>query len=114
MKKIILSANTCWYLYNFRKNTIITLIQKGFDVYILAPVDEVYSKKLSNLGVSLLHISIDPTGVNCFKEFMTIIRSSRELSKIKPDYILNFTPKNNIYNSIAAWGKNIKVINNIS
>lgn len=66
MKKIILSANTCWYLYNFRKNTIITLIQKGFDVYILAPVDEVYSKKLSNLGVSLLHISIDPTGVNCF------------------------------------------------
>ncbi|MEZ9786456.1 hypothetical protein AB4339_16545 [Vibrio breoganii] len=49
MKNISISANTSWYLYNFRKNTILALIAKGYSVIAIAPEDE-YSVKLSELG----------------------------------------------------------------
>ena len=38
--KIVLCANSSWYIYNFRKNTISTYIDKGFKVYIVEPRDE--------------------------------------------------------------------------
>ena len=36
---IVLSANTSWYLYNFRKELVQALIADEFDVVVLAPFD---------------------------------------------------------------------------
>ena len=55
IKKIAITSNTSWYLYNFRKNTIISLIEAGFKVYTISPVDN-YSKKLKELGAE--HIKL--------------------------------------------------------
>ena len=58
MANIVISSNTSWYLYNFRRNTISSLIVAGHSVIAISPKDE-YSVKLEALGVEFIDIDID-------------------------------------------------------
>lgn len=113
MRRVAITANTSWYLYNFRKNTILSLIENGYEVIAIAPKDE-YSKKIVELGAQFIEISIDKGGTNPFKDLLTLLNFWRLYKKEAPTVVLNFTPKNNIYSTFAASNLNIKVINNIA
>ncbi|MEN0679044.1 glycosyltransferase family 4 protein [Plesiomonas shigelloides] len=113
MYTLAISSNTSWYLYNFRKNTIKSIIDSGIKVICISPQDD-YSQKLKSLGAVHVHIDIDKKGKNPFNDIKTIIQFRRILIKEKINIVLNFTPKNNIYGTIAAASCNIKVINNIA
>lgn len=110
---IAITSNTCWYLYNFRKNTIISLMNQGHQVVAIAPKDE-YSRKLSELGCEFIHVDIDQGGTNPIKDIKTFISFFKIYSKVKPSVVLNFTPKNNIYSTLASKLCKAKVINNIA
>ena len=58
MKTVVITSNTSWYLYNFRKNTILALLESGYRVIAVAPKDE-YSQKLEELGAGYHHVGID-------------------------------------------------------
>lgn len=113
MSIIAITSNTSWYLYNFRKNTIISLLNEGYQVITIAPEDN-YSKKLEALGARFIHIDIDQGGTNPVKDFKTLLCFKRIFSENNIDVVLNFTPKNNIYATLAASRHNVKVINNIA
>ncbi|GLT13181.1 glycosyltransferase family 4 protein [Vibrio algivorus] len=113
MKRIAISANSSWYLYNFRRNTIYRLIKEGYDVIALAPKDE-YSDKLEEIGAKFLSIDIDAGGTNPFRDLKTLISFFRVYRVIRVSCVLNFTPKNNIYSTIAASMLNVPTINNIA
>ena len=112
-KKLVISANTSWYLFNFRKNLIIHLLESGYEVLALAPKDE-YSVKLNELGCGFHHINIDQRGTNPLVDLKTIIEFYRFYKNYSPAVVLNFTPKNNIYSSFAANLLGIPVVNNIA
>ncbi|KAE8178192.1 glycosyl transferase family 1 [Photobacterium carnosum] len=113
MKNILISANTSWYLYNFRKNTILSLLDKGYSVTTIAPKDY-YSEKLESLGANFIDIFIDQGGTNPINDLKTLKKFNDIYSSGNYDVVLNFTPKNNIYSTLAAKRNNIKVINNIA
>ncbi len=113
MASIAISANTCWYIYNFRKNTILSLLDEGYEVIAIAPEDE-YSIKLSQLGCKFIHIGIDQGGTNPIKDIKTFFDFYRIYQKNNIDVVLNFTPKNNIYSTLAAKFHGTKSINNIA
>jgi len=113
MITIVVTANTSWYIYNFRKNTLKELISKGIDVHVISPHDE-YTEKIKALGCHVHNIKIDGRGINPFVDMITCFNFFRLFLKISPQVILNFTPKNNIYSSLAAAPLNIPVINNIA
>lgn len=113
MKTIAISANTSWYLYNFRANTIRSLIKSGYHVLAIAPKDE-YSKKLELLGCKFINIYIDQSGKNPIKDLNTIIKFYSIFRSESVKCVLNFTPKNNIYSTLAASMANVKAINNIA
>lgn len=113
MFRIAISANTSWYLYNFRKNTILSLIENGYEVIAIAPKDE-YSNKLIALGCTFVDINIDKGGTNPFKDLSTFYSFCKIYKKNKPVMVLNFTPKNNIYSTLAASLYQIPSINNIA
>lgn len=113
MATIAISANTSWYLYNFRKNTILSLIKQGYSVVAIAPHDE-YSKKLSDLGCQFIHINIDQGGTNPVRDIKTFFDFYRIYRNNYIDVVLNFTPKNNIYSTLAASFNDTKSINNIA
>lgn len=110
---IAITANTSWYLYNFRANTIKSLISEGYDVVAVAPEDN-YSHLLSQLGCRYIALNIDQGGVNPFKDSLTLFSIFWLLQHNRFSVILNFTPKNNIYFSLVARLFSIPVINNIA
>ena len=111
--KIIIFANTSWNLFHFRKGLIKALIKKGIEVIALAPADN-SSLELQNLGCRFIHIPIERKGKNLFKEIRVLILLVKIFLNERPDFLLTFTIKPNIYGSIAASFFNIKVFNNIS
>lgn len=112
-KVVVISANTCWYILNFRENTIKSLISLGYRVICVAPKDE-FSEKLLELNSDFIHVNIERGGTNPIKDMMSILALIRIYKKVKPNIVLNFTPKNNIYSTIAAKACGAKVINNIA
>ncbi|EOB7509519.1 glycosyltransferase family 4 protein [Providencia stuartii] len=110
---IAITANTSWYLYNFRQNTIKSLINSGYKVLAIAPKDD-YSVRLENLGCLFVDLPIDQGGKNPLKDLFTLLNFYRIFKKYSIKCVLNFTPKNNIYGTLAASLLNIKTINNIA
>ncbi|WBA17143.1 glycosyltransferase family 4 protein [Salinivibrio kushneri] len=113
MTTIAITANTSWYLYNFRKNTICSLLEKKYVVITIAPKDK-YSVELERLGARYIHIDIDQGGKNPYRDIKTLLSFCSIISKNKIDAVLNFTPKNNVYCTLAAAINKTKVINNVA
>ncbi len=112
-KTIVITSNTSWYLYNFRKNTILALLKEGYQVIAVSPKDD-YSLKLADLGAEHQHIEIDQGGTNPIKDLGTFLGFISLYRKLRPDAVLNFTPKNNIYSTLAASLFGSKPVNNIA
>lgn len=112
-KKILISINTSWNIYNFRLNLLSFFQQKGYQIIALAPEDN-YSKELENRGILFEPLKIDNKGNNPIKDINLIRQYYRLLKKHRPDVALFYTIKPNIYGTIAAKRLNTPVINNVS
>ena len=112
--KIIISINTSWNIYNFRSGLVTFLKKEGHEVIAVAPKDD-YSQKLeSELGCKFYPIDMDNKGSNPVKDIFLTFSYLKLFKKIKPDVILQYTIKPNIYGSIAARLLSIPTINNVS
>jgi glycosyltransferase involved in cell wall biosynthesis len=113
--KIIFSANSSRYLYNFRRNSIAALMQESHDIYCISPYDQ-FSEKLTSIGVNYIPIKLSRASINPFKEIQYILSIIKIFKKIRPDLIINFTVKSNLYGSIASifLRKKPMIINNIT
>lgn len=110
MFRVVLTANSSWYLLNYKKNLINTLVKK-FEVFCLTPKDK-YTKHLKKLGIKYCEIKLNNHGVNPLFEFYSLINLYYHLKKIRPNVLLNFTIKNNIYGTICSILLKIPFANN--
>ena len=110
---ITLSANSSWYLFNFRRSTINYLIKKKFKIYCLIP-DNKYLIQLKELGCECVNIPIARSGVNPFLDIYSIYKFYKAYRKINPILAFHFTIKNNIYGTLGAWFAKIPSVNNFS
>ena len=111
--KIIITANTSWNLYNFRLGLIKAMLAKGHQVIAVAPSDD-YCKYLIDLGCSYIHINIDSKSKSVFGG-LRLMYDYRKIIKLhRPDYLLSFTAKPNIFASFASLFLDVQLINNIA
>jgi len=89
------------------------MVNLGYEVTIYAKEDE-YTERLVNLGCNFIPLPIQPSGLNPIKDIFTIFSMIKVFRKHKPNFVLNFSPKNNIYGSLAALFINTRVANNIA
>ena len=94
--KVALCANTSWYIYNFHKNLISEIQNKGHKIYVISPPDN-YTSSLHQLGVKWFGIRLHQTSKNPFTEIRTIIQLLYLIRAIRPDVLLTFTIKCNLY-----------------
>lgn len=99
--KIILFANTDWYLYNFRLSLARALQARGAEVVLLSPPGE-YTPRLTAAGFRWLSFPLSRRGVNPFYELLTIWRLARLYRAERPQIIHHFTVKCVLYGSLAA------------
>jgi hypothetical protein len=97
--KVILFANTDWYLYNFRLALAQELKKGGTDVLLVSPKGD-YSRQFAKAGIQWIPIDLTRRGSNPIKEFSTIWKFAAILKKEKPDLIHTFTLKCNLYGAM--------------
>lgn len=110
--KIAIVLNTSWNIYNFRMNFIKTLQSEGHEIHTIAPLDS-YTHKLEEAGCTHHNVRMDSRGANPIKDFALILELAWIYNKVKPDIILHYTIKPNVYGTLAASILKIPVINNV-
>ncbi len=121
--KVLILANNDVGLYKFRKELIEELIYPGsyldgrkgksYEVYISLPYGG-YIPELKTMGCHFINTPVDRRGVNPITDLKLLMRYRAMLKKIKPDIVLGYTIKPNIYGGIACAEKNIPYVCNIT
>lgn len=111
--KITIIANNSNGLYLFRRQLISSLIEQGHEVTALTPFDTDVDN-LKKLGASLVETSIDRRGTNPVKDYSLMRLYKKELKRIKPDLVITYTIKPNVYGGIASRQLKIPYAANIT
>ncbi|WHF36687.1 glycosyltransferase family 4 protein [Aeromonas salmonicida] len=112
MKKIVISSNTSWSIFNFRLE-LVRFLAREYQVEIIAPKDQ-YSEKLRALGFVTHDVNMASSSIAPLQDIATLLAYRKLIKRIKPDYYLGFTAKPNIYGGFIAGLLGCKVINNIA
>ena len=99
--KIVLFANTEWYLWNFRRSLAVALRDAGHDVLLLSP-DGPYGEKLRALGLRWQPLPMDRRSLNPLREARLLLHLLRLFRKERPVLVHGFTIKCAVYGSLAA------------
>lgn len=113
MKNIVILSNDHSYTYNFRKELIKKLIEEEYRVYIVLPYGE-NIKKLEALGCIHIDLPLDRRGTNPFKDIKLLIGYYKIMNRIKPNLVISYTIKPNIYGGIICRFKKISFIPNVT
>ena len=111
--KIAFVVNTSWNVFNFRRGLVQSFLKEGHEIVVITPKDE-YVSKLNDWGVNHVPVDLDGTGMNPMKDLGYLNQLKKVLRKEKPDIILSFTIKSNIYGSLAAKSLKIPIVCNVS
>lgn len=104
--RIVIIANSSRGLYTFRSELIQELL-KNNEVVALIP-DNGKIEQLKELGCKVIDTPIDRRGINPIKDFILIKLYYHLFVKLKPDLVLTYTIKPNIYGGFIA--KKLKII----
>lgn len=99
--KIVLFANTDWYLYNFRRSLALALKSAGHDVLLISPPGE-YGQRLRGLGLRWEPLPMDRRSLNPLREARLLLHLVALFRRERPALVHGFTIKCAVYGSLAA------------
>jgi len=117
--KILIICNSASGLHDFRGMLVKKLVEKMNSVSAVIPIDESETEKrcedeLGKMGCRLIHTPIDRRGMNPVKDFALFRTYKKILREEKPDLIITYTIKPNIYGGIACRLANLPYAVNIT
>ena len=113
MKKILILTNSDIGLHNFRKEILKGLIDENYEVHISLP-NGPHIKKLIEIGNIFHETPVDRRGINPIVDLRLIISYFKLIISIKPDLILTYTIKPNLYGGLVSRVLNKNYITNIT
>jgi glycosyltransferase involved in cell wall biosynthesis len=115
-KKAIVFGSYSNSLINFRKNLLMDLVARGYEVIAMAPEHDVeVIEQLHKIGVDFKQISLSRTGINILKDCKSLFGLIKLFKKHKPNLLITYTIKPVVYgNLIARFFSNIKTVSLIT
>lgn len=113
MKKVLILSNHDAYTYNFRREIIQKLIDNNINVYIVLPYGEKV-ELLKQMGCICINLPLDRRGMNPLADIKLFLNYRSILKEIKPDVVLSYTIKPNIYGGLACRILRIPYIANVT
>lgn len=111
--KILILANKDSGLYRFRKELMQKFISSGNEVYCSLPVED-FTKNITDLGCKCIDTKISRHGTNPIEDIKLFFKYIKILNKVKPDAVLTYTIKPNIYGGLACSLKRVPYLSNIT
>lgn len=99
--KIVLFANTEWYLYNFRRSLALALRDAGYEVLLISPPGP-YGEKLRQMGFRWIPAPMERRSLNPLRELALVLWLKRLFAEEQVDLVHGFTIKCAVYGSLAA------------
>lgn len=112
-KRILVLANNDVGLYRFRKDLLAALLGAGHEVYISLP-DGGFVSELVQLGCRFIDTPIERRGMNPIHDSKLFHQYRAILKEVKPDLVLTYTIKPNIYGGLACRMTHIPYAVNIT
>lgn len=112
-KRILVLANNDVGLYRFRKDLLAALLDAGHEVYISLP-DGDFVPELVQLGCCFIDTPIERRGMNPLHDSKLFQQYRAMLKEVKPDLVLTYTIKPNIYGGMACRMSHIPYAVNIT
>ena len=112
--KIILAANTDWYLFNFRMTLAEDLRRSGHEVVLVSPPGK-YTELMQASGFQWVEWDVSRKAMSPLGEFRAVSRLLKIYLTIKPDITHHSTMKPVLYGSIAARRAKVSgIVNSIT
>ena len=109
-KRVMILANYDMGLYKFRRELIVDYVMIRCDH--LCSTGE-YGSRLKELGARVVNCTME-RGNESFHELALLNRYKQVLKKKRPDVVLTYTIKPNVYGGMACKSKRIPYIPNVT
>ena len=110
--RIVILTNADIGLYKFRKELVEKLCTEH-EVYIVLPEGE-FIEPLKQLGCKYIPFEFNRRGTNPIADFTQITRYIKLLKELKPDIVLTYTIKPNVYGGLACRMTKLPYIANVT
>ena len=114
MKKVFVLSNNLNGLFCFRRELIERLLDPGFSVTISAPKDDERASYFASKGCEIIETQMDSTGKSIKEDCSLFSFYLNLLKKRRPDIVLTYTIKPNLYGGLACRLLKIKQIANVT
>ena len=108
-----MTANAARNVWNFRRSLVQALLNDGCRITVLAPPDDAIGD-LEAAGCRVLPIKINVKGLNPIENLSLMYRFKRLFRAERPDIVLSYTVKNNLFGAMAARTFGIPFIPNVT
>ncbi|MGH0052901.1 MAG: glycosyltransferase family 4 protein [Sphaerochaetaceae bacterium] len=98
---VLILSNDVDYLYTLRLETIEQLLKAGFSVSLSAPYNERVDF-FEELGCDFYPTEFTPRGKNPFLNLVLLLKYVHLIKHVKPDVVLTYTIKANIYGGLVC------------
>ena len=100
-RSIAVVTNSDAYLYRFRAPLISALVERGVQVFAVAPAGP-YANRIEGLGAKFVPWNLGRRTLNPISELRSIVELARIYRRVRPDLVQHFTVKPNLYGVLAA------------
>lgn len=111
--KILILANNDEGLYKFRKELIKKLLSMNNEVIASIPEGK-WNTFIKQLGVKIITTKIDRRGINPIKDLILLAQYLHIILLIKPDLVITYTIKPNIYGGMVCRLLHVPYAENIT
>ena len=103
-KRILVLSNSFGGLHSFRKEVFQAYREKGYEVYISCPIgkDKLKADWFENIGCKIIDTEFNRQGMNPIADFNLMLTYRKQIKEIKPDVVLSYTIKPNLYGGMAC------------
>lgn len=111
--KIVILVNDAHYLYNTRYELVERLIKDNYEVYIVCE-DGLNRQAFEQLGAKIQLMNINRHSKNPFNDLKILKQYKKILREVRPDVVLTYNIKPNIYGGMLCRKNKINYITNIT
>ena len=112
-QKILILANHFATIYKFRRELVEELVKNGNEVVISLPSSSDIDK-IEALGVRVIDTYVDRKSINPIKDIKLFMDYKKIIRKEKPDLVIAYTIKCNIYGGMASRIYNVPFFANVT
>ena len=110
---ILITVNAAWNIWNFRRPLIAALLRDGHQITVLAPHDYTVPE-LERIGCRFYPLEMSVKGLNPLNDLKLQRRFKRIFQEMRPDIVLSYTIKNNIFGARAARSVGVPFLPNVT